>query len=104
MLSVQFQNSVVAVGIVDAGHWCYSAVIVRGSFLQLLGHSHFSEHRTITASNAMLDSRCLSTSGFGSLRLSYWPPNRPGLLARCDTFVRWLSASFGPLLEGTRRA
>ncbi len=60
MLSCQFQNSVVAVGIVDkildAGHWCYSAVIVRGSFLQLLGHSHFSEHRAITASNAMLDS------------------------------------------------
>ena len=55
MLSVQFQNSVVAVGIVDASHMLVEAVIVCGSLLQLLGHFHPSdEHRTITASNAVL--------------------------------------------------
>ena len=55
MLSCQFQNSVVAVGIVDASHMLVEAVIVCGSLLQLLGHFHPSdEHRTITASNAVL--------------------------------------------------
>ncbi len=55
MLSCQFQNLVVAVGIVDASHMFFEAVIVCGSLLQLLGHFHPSdEHRTITASNAML--------------------------------------------------
>ncbi len=55
MLSVQFQNSVVAVGKVDASHMLVEAVIVCGSLLQLLGHFHPSdEHRTITASNAVL--------------------------------------------------
>ncbi len=55
MLSCQFQKLVVAVGIVDASHMLFAAVIVCGSLLQLLGHFHPSdEHRTITASNAML--------------------------------------------------
>ncbi len=55
MLSCQFQKLVVAVGIVDASHMLFMAVIVCGSLLQLLGHFHPSdEHRTITASNAVL--------------------------------------------------
>jgi hypothetical protein len=72
MLSCQFQKLVVAVGIVDAGHLCYNAVIVRGSFLQLLGHSHHpsDEHRTITASNAMLDSRRTHVRGHQEDRVS----------------------------------
>ena len=70
MLSCQFQKLVVAVGIVDAGHLCYNAVIVCGSFLQLLGHSHINEHRTITASNSMLDSRRTHVRGHQEGRVS----------------------------------
>jgi hypothetical protein len=78
MLSCQFQKLVVAVGIVDAGHLCYNAVIVCGSFLQLLGHSHPSdEHRTITASNAMLYSRRTHVRWHQEDRVS---------IRYCDTF------------------
>jgi len=55
MLSCQFQNLVVTWIVVVAEPRCFEAVIVSGSLLQLLGHLHPSdEHRTITASNAML--------------------------------------------------
>jgi hypothetical protein len=57
MLSCQFQNLVVAWIVVVAEPLLFEAVILCGSLLQLLGHSHpsdDSEHRTITASNAML--------------------------------------------------
>ena len=55
MLRRQFQKQVVAWIVVVAEPRCFEAVIVSGSLLQLLGHLHPSdEHRTITASNAML--------------------------------------------------
>jgi hypothetical protein len=55
MLSCQFQNLVVTWIVVVAEPRCFEAVIVSGSLLQLLGHFHPSdEHRTITASNAVL--------------------------------------------------
>ena len=78
MLSVQFQNSVVAVGIVDASHMLVEAVIVCGSLLQLLGHFHPSdEHRTITASNAMLYSCRTHVCGHQEDRV---------IVRYCDTF------------------
>ena len=55
MLRRQFQKHVVAWIVVVAEPSCFEAVIVSGSLLQLLGHFHPSdEHRTITASNAVL--------------------------------------------------
>ena len=55
MLRRQFQKQVVAWIVVVAEPRCFEAVIVSGSLLQLLGHFHPSdEHRTITASNAVL--------------------------------------------------
>jgi hypothetical protein len=55
MLRRQFQKQVVAWIVVVAEPSCFEAVIVSGSLLQLLGHFHPSdEHRTITASNAVL--------------------------------------------------
>jgi hypothetical protein len=55
MLRRQFQKVVVAWIVVAAEPLLFEAVIVCGSLLQLLGHFHPSdEHRTITASNAML--------------------------------------------------
>ena len=57
MLSCQFQNFKLVVTwiVVVAEPRCFEAVVVSGSLLQLLGHFHPSdEHRTITASNAVL--------------------------------------------------
>ena len=62
---------VVAWIVVVAEPQCFSAVIVCGSLLQLLGHSHPSdEHRTITAPNAMLYSRRTHVCGHQEDRVS----------------------------------
>jgi hypothetical protein len=78
MLSCQFQNLVVTWIVVVAEPRCFEAVIVSGSLLQLLGHLHPSdEHRTITASNAMLYSCRTHVHGHQEDRVS---------IRYCDTF------------------
>jgi hypothetical protein len=78
MLSRQLQKMIVAWIVVVAQPRCFSAVIVCGSLLQLLGHSHPSdEHRTITAPNAMLYSRRTHVCGHQEDRVS---------IRYCDTF------------------
>ena len=78
MLSCQFQNLVVTWIVVVAEPRCFEAVIVCGSLLQLLGHLHPSdEHRTITASNAMLYSCRTHVRGHQEDRVS---------IRYCDTF------------------
>ncbi len=78
MLNCQFQNLVVTWIVVVAEPRCFEAVIVSGSLLQLLDHLHPSdEHRTITASNAMLYSCRTHVHGHQEDRVS---------IRYCDTF------------------